>query len=1777
MENGRNIKKKLVFGSEFRFYIFQRFTSLHMFQFFLFCVSAIETVTSICICNQRCDGCMMGFLQANLNSEGWYSVIRDNIQSSSIVDINIMADDDDKDLGIVLKLPTFMNRRVTFNYLSYNIGASLDQTITVLYSHKDDYSDTSLSFSQLNVVFKDVETEIPSTVDFKLSKLTFASTNTKINTIEMEPRTQTSYSLTLKEYNGILQASEQFTKFEVITAINPMVIYVNALETNSIIVDQNFIQTENVAKQKIFFPTSAKINIKPNPMEFNPIMLTLFSNNINLPSIEVNTINFITLKGNWPQRNDLTEMKITRDPMSMNLYNPSITILSDYIPFHISNANTISINVNQNTTIGGKISSNNDISVYQFGTTDGTISVDLEEITCIHLLPNDGNLNIKVNTFIFLDINIQKTDIYPIGIAISDKYISKCTVQNIVVSGIAGIFSKIGVTSKIRSDRPDSDLDYIIKKNNEVIVTSPFTNIMNEMSIYYYSTDYIHGFSAVSNCLSVDITTADLQQKIILKGSSVEELVYKFCFGPMCAASFEKQLMVNDFQNLHSIFPSFYDKFQISFSQIINSIIDLSALQRTNFEISFISLIIPKPEFTFKFPENENMIDYLSISNVLISQDTLLCAKHIKLGNIDQGNGDYANFSCDTVEFDDSSLEYYNLTNEPQNVILRTKGILLITDNQELLIDDKTISVEKFHSLNIVPTADITLDCEIVNSILPCFNVTFEKKYNLKYEGKWGSSLETEGLIYIDPNGNDIDVTYTTAFIHPNISYCEQEKFINIETDYGQAYHICVYSETIDQCNSLNLPEDQIFENLSSFSTDGHSYFKISISGFTSEALDIDVSSLEHKNIEFESLNPSDKSKINFLSKERSSSQRLNSLDQRLTILKFNKFLVSSSFNITAGTLDLTDSLIECLGINVFNLICEYKFFSKSTDIEVLGTLTVKGQPTDEDITVDLSEAKAFEYDMEGTVNVELSSNQIKINNGIFYIGYSKNTFRSNKYITFNMKCLGNKNIPSISMQSFAGGTFTFDGEDWPNTAPFELSAMNAIIINLKALVTIHLSCTNYLVITALAPICGIRGTLSLSSFQYINFHSDEQSDVNIYNIKVMSLNNINNEIQFKFLTPKINLRIMSLLNTNINLNTLTLFYDFADFTASSLSIDQMTQFIINPIITLTYKEASPSSNLAALNNGILLISAPYRASYSINYILSSGTTPAHGFLKSNNILHLLTNEIKGIIRAILTNSSTPDQIPFYIKIGGDNDEEVDAYMTDSTSLVTTISQISKSIKSVYILLENEENNLKLSSFDSEFAGIALSVNGRIRNRRKLTYDSLGQGINSVTFIYLNVDKEEQFTGIEEIKIKHTGLKTLNIDSNVIISIDPDSLAAVTINNPIDNKVTLMSANWITFTRTGWRVREFSNSREATLQNTIFRQISFTSEQDVQMYLEDQSMNSVQGINIFSSVNMITFNEGWNKISRLNGLKFTTTSNDIRVATISIPIPSIFDANVNIIQTLENLDVRKHFSILDQYQYNGIQIFDLTNAWPAQQFITGKNLVVDGESTIGFVNDIGNLYIETLKIDQPANVIIHHLSISKSLEMEPNTTAVLEITDATDLSVKMHWDMNNVPSLSLGASAQIFGFPSDITFTLDDDFPNYTNYYHIYKTSYKLITGNFPCDGWLEKLTFRSQLSYFSNTSDLIFDKMCETDTFTGMKSLVILAERDLPHPEDSQQPNEKVNTVNITAISIAVFIVVAVVVGVTIYCVMRKRYEKLLKSKAMKRKKQHRAEESDA
>lgn len=1770
------------------------------------CASCVE----ICICPQlNCaDLCPSPHILDpgyGLLIRDFYEHLRNLMGRTSNIRIRFIDTTNDHSYEPEIALPAFLDRDIEF--VSTNLDMS-PRSVVFTYSKKENYLNTKLVFTNLSIIFKNTDDNI-NAVDLRIMNFVVSNDMYNFTTFKLEPLVGVSYKLYTEYLDANIADLTSLSHIEIISTNGTANLLVDSEISSTIFVTDNHLNCSWLDKNLgITYPTGCSIKITGKDKSSK---LYLYANSSLTASqsskICIDSLFYIALSGTWPD----TEL-YTISCSSLNLY-----VDMEYVPFQII-AKSVSLMVNQSSTFLKPIISLNTYLINNDDFSCYNITIYKHEKG--RIISRSDKLNIHIKDLILDDKDVGKDFPVEIALSdnnISSFIIDRIEpswekMTNLIIYSTISQNRKDDQLSYIL-DNPITVLTIPINSKVDASYTCSFSLESPEVSMF------IHGFSNYVNCLNLNTIKDKDAFKIQIQGNQPSKIPVKLCHGSGCVSKYGIEIDQNCLNQLGScpqlistvdtyvvtVMSPSYTKFDIN----------LTNLTGTNFSFSFIDKTAnsKKVVHSFMFPEDSTAILNISIDNFYLDTGIDYIAESVNFYNIEKYSTTCPNFDNVTNVFvDQFSFDYLCIGPEKvKNLIIdltepedfETPVLKVYNDNMFQLItvikewdfDAKEIDNLTFYA------SFIALECLISTpQNLKGFNIIIVESFSLTFDGDWGILTGiTDGGLNIE--GNPLiafTVIFSVGFWQKDIHFHPNGGTIFYATDYGIPAKYCICRNETDLENCPQETINILIDDFNKITEMKNRSYSLKFTGFDAieDAAKIDLNLFNCKQLQLSPVDENNPQYLVFSATQTTSQVTKIIIDRMMLTASDAKKLEVSYLDTTKTVFDSTFNETE---LYTDTLRFSFSNAVKFKRIECNNFLQLIDKVPKENTTIffyGLESENRMSCNIGSDANVTFHDDSIQIENIIInFAEPSKTNVMFNTEAGFVVSITSsyeyNKTLNEIKINAAKGGSIKMLG-DFPHTKLFTVVSAYHFKLFIDSIVPIDIIDPVQITVFAESNKCGIDGTVRIDRFlsMYRNMFEVE--------------NNLDCRVEFyikEFVVDRtIQYSVATLLNYTINMNISTLktlgtknisvimCNTLEKKGCSSINIMNISNYIkSNDVMFIQPKITGPlelESEYAIIQSRIMILNCPLNYNSliqpSIVFYNEAGDT-THGFGTHWNCLELVVEENERC-NIYLNVKTRPSKIPYiieYIKDPREKRNNSEQVLDDFSGFA---GKIPKVIESVVLLISDDPNGdsfIKLSDIPQDRSIIDFTIDAVELVGKEIHFDTSPKIKILQLFGVIFTSNNQIFNNLDVLNFTECqfGQNSVSIGSDInLISIDINSYINLVSSNSsynrIENQVLLRQTNIITFTRRGWIVQEDVYTPPLKIEKDSFKSIEFDSRTDVQLLLEEPNvMHSVVGVKIHlhSFLNShyqmkcyASLGEGWNKIISNEGLWIDAKIDEISIATVSYPFPYITDLPIGRLVTFMSRKRDTKFVLKDEIIFNETACFDLQDSTQStnNRVIYGNAISINKNTSIYLYGTGALIHANSLTCINDTVGSIGLIRIMESFVLEPCVNLTIGLANVTSrLTIEFHWRLNFIPLIRL---TQVDGIPGKIKIILDDENPDPESYNNfLFRYNFVLIkpeTHDFVCQNWTSPIEFQSNSPYFQTISgnQTVVKVFCDHENNLMMRGISEIPTVEKPPDVPADEKQKLLGPTLIAVIAISIFLVACIIVGFSVYCYTRKRYD---------------------
>lgn len=1713
--------------------------------------------------------------------------IRKYIDRSDEIEFYISTNGKNHSLEYYLPISFFHNKNVSFR----NINTKYPNPSIILYTENNmKQINASILFFNINAVLK-YTGDLIDNICLNFRKIEY-NTHELGNSIILNKKNNYFFNIS---HNLVAKSMND----------NKITIEVTADSINSVIIFRDHIQIiKNGVPSTIDYLMDVEIMIK-GPENFGHNSITISIENIysmdRLPLIKINHIYNISFLGEWPDaQTSYVRNEISLDYDIINKVQGMVHIESDYFPFHIIGEKVlIHVNSERGTTICGYVNSTDSTHIYSCKGGKRILITLLQHYNGF-VYADSVNLDINI---LFHQYNFsEQANTFPIVIAVGSEQSAFVRIAESKWDKINETIKTLQLNNKMDHIPNDDELLYLLD-GQTTILEIPFISYYYfiELNISYTKdSNIVHGFESKTNVLKISYLMDFTKQFITLrtKGISPKLLPIRFCLGEE-ERCLPNMIYINDSSDLSTI-PEIREEYhQYEFFGFSQYPIEIG-LQNIIIENLSISCFI-ESTVHFDFPKNPHIISsFLIGGGTIVGKNEFVC-DHLSLLSLNRIDPAFDPiYNCNILETDLMSFEYVLKADKVQELIIfpNIDYIDIITENQFIYVNNYSFSTDFYENLTIVG-----LDFIIKNNgnITKGYTIISSSDWTvIQFMGDW-VDLEIENKIVINPLNFMCIIYLCQPHFNPKVEIIDNNQ-IQFVISYNDFERVCIYKNTTDDCIEYGNIKRFKYDNVNKASELDSTHLELIFSGWgtldDSNNPQINLTCFNKKNVYFTSASV-DRILYAIISLPKNIDLQLTSFTfmfvklkmmttpGEITEARFGYLSFIMSHQVEMNNIHLHCDHLYCRSVNLagwYNITIEKELtvtdFFSNQPYNVYFTEFVRG---------DRLNIQVFES--VNDKNVAFVDNNLIAHKGVFHIPKSNFT-DVNLYLTYEEKPFslicksGNSYIPICNVQSTSHRNISFIGE-WPEsehqfylsfTGGINLFISNTVNININGIGVIHMHIDD--------TYCEINGTVSITKeagydgpVLYLHTQTPDNRTLLVIDTLIMQDFQDGSVPAVVFSDSNIHFKVFNILSEISNYQEISFQFLIDEKGLSTL-------FIVNPLgkfriarrIKVMLGFSGPLMDAHNYNIHLhemeLLIAPAVDLFYDFALDLEiSVSNPTHGFIKTIN-MKPNDYEEEGYTALYLYCSKDPALIPYIIQFSLNENfkTDVNKKIKDFQHIISAFDDISTSFKFIEFYISNSllpSYPISLSYFTSKYnINLAIISEDSVLD---VFVDEPGPGLVELMFRKTRIRGEDRLTinNIQRLLL----LEGSSVDEKAFskeigiseILSDPQSLSELLDYYEFvgDINATIYGVINVIFTTNGWQITTNDTKDLLVIVKGQFRFISFVYFDDLRLIIDEPFIQTsivpaeFYGLasdgNLETTLNVI-FDRGWDRIINCDCVSFYSV-NCIDVKSFSAPIPgqinhSCYDIKFNI----DEVRVGEKFNISESLIIDKEIILDVSH-FPMQYWgIASTSLTVKGNSSISFINSIGNIETENITIMKDSTFSISSVSVSKNITLLPNSTLdVNRISFGNESILNIHWIDNIFPKVNIGL--HIYDI-SVINLILDDNNPNYDNYnMYLYQHRFPILTGNFECGKWEFKVNFKSSDMYFSSGDQNILTVQC------NVNKMEIFGYKAINIPDETNIPTG--GTINISYLEIIIIvlagvIVISIIIIVVVLCKKNKKKGKM-------------------
>lgn len=1726
----------------------------------------------ICLCKgMNCFGSCLGESDSVIDTKElsepnrFYNSINKAMERHIEIKIMIIGIDED----IELDLYYFINRKLS---IKTKLGMVRPNKLSLIYSSEQDYSNTAIEIEGLNIYLYNSNQEARN-IELRFKSLKYIPFGG--DELQLIP-SNADYKLITESCNLPFQVYSILSKIECIVKSEEITIKLIGIEKSNFIFysDRCYVNSSE-SSFNITYSSSNKLHIIGDFTMNQVITINNLDNGLNYPYMLIEDLNQIYIEGNWGLIAQQEKGKI----YSSNLnYSPEIIIRTNSLVFSIE-CIEVKFHFMTDTTIATPIITGNTLIYTLPETKENRLEITFIYIQNSRVSLYSANLKVTISNY---SPGNEITNVLPFEVAISDYFVSKLELLSYVpdISSPINTYRILNTRSSVSKDQNDDYYKMLYSSSDFLIIPENLKFFIQDLTIKYTDdSTNIYGLCNEFNILGLIQKSVPFEVvSYSFTGRIPSSITRNLCYGLKC---YNENDVVNDLSSgLFNFIISSIKSYQIRLTAPIDDNKDI-IINLNNILLSDISLsIIDAHGYNVKilFATNKR-IKSLLLNNVnIIAVDTNIHAEKILLSNIPSSSlTEKMTISCDNIESDINSIQLiYRFSGEVKNIFISNVDEIKILGSQysinDVIIDEKYIPDCTFLAKPVL-TLDIQNSQEIQG-----FSISTIVDSNIKYKGQFKDTRINNG-INIDLIGNKCTTILNSNYIHEQISYFNGT--ISYELDYDDIVDICIYNDDIQKCESY-----QVKYKYSDFEASKIMNNRINL--HLTCFVDVDLFEFNKKQVTFDSIDEQQKIQIDLTDR----------IDIELTSFTFNNVEASPKEpkEFELGFLEVISSnfvSFENLSMKVSQLTCSFDFLASFQSIYVNNKLLVScnNNIVEGESKIFMRDSTRLQMTISGECKLIYQSRGIKIG-GVSFVFLSENVeikidARSGNGFEIN----GNSNDKTmktdISINTNARIDFT--GSWKLEEKCFNINVVDSsFTLGLGCDIALDICSTQAVNIEALNENCCLYGTVN--NMAVVSSKDGIQSNVLIEEIVISSFLGLEMFL-IHISSPNVALivnRIGSELDHELKINFVFAFDEFKiakltiiDQLPSSLSITDGSMYFESNV----YGNLKNDDQYPILSQNFKYLDIQHEIVLIIPWIQYFNDDPnlTHGFNKKSNVFYSIPGtSVPGRLIFNFFSTQSPSETPYTILYADidpsySNTELTISKEEDLENMFDSITEIINAIEITIYKGMTIDYPLPFSFFKERERKLAISIIGL----DGIVYvDHFGNCISSLTInsVKVMINQSSVFQGLELLSLdKAEFLSDVEIGQNQMLSIDIRSYQKLSQNVPnLKGKFTnlkIIEANYITFTEEGWIFQEDIYGYEISLKRSEIESVTVESTRTLNLMIEKPRIQTkIHEIIVTHIGNMqqnyyiIIMGPGWGKIKNMDGLRcfLKEMSSFYEVRFNDYPCPEIFIGQF--FSTSINIFTNDEIWIQDDFELPSNMFIDLTNFNYDKAVAHGSKIVIKEDSQTNMVlrNNYGKYEIEHIESRDRSAANIFCVEVTKRIEMKFGAFLYFVYpVQLRNVDITLHWRNSTFPSIIFFDADTVINTPESIGIILDDESIDYEEYYaHTYRKSFQIVEGKFSCYDWVSKIHFHSSISFFNDSSDLIFSPKCIRTQGTNEFQLVIVGEKPLPLPVDPEAgiaTKSWLTNANVTYISIGVIVLVVIILGISVYLITKMKYERLI------------------
>lgn len=613
-------------------------------------------------------------------------------------------------------------------------------------------------------------------------------------------------------------------------------------------------------------------------------------------------------------------------------------------------------------------------------------------------------------------------------------------------------------------------------------------------------------------------------------------------------------------------------------------------------------------------------------------------------------------------------------------------------------------------------------------------------------------------------------------------------------------------------------------------------------------------------------------------------------------------------------------------------------------------------------------------------------------------------------------------------------------------------------------------------------------------------------------------------------------------------------------------------------------------------------------------YINSSGYEALHGFKNNSNIFKIITRADRDRTYLYLHAKDKPSSLPFtinYINKGGLSNAEIIIADENSSAFNDLTQFLPPNISKIEIMISDTMmpgHPIDFNQF-GEYDNLSVNVIGESIDITKdvvCIIMPLCMNIN-INFNNLIINQTQKYKEIKDAQLVSNAVLNLSncdfLGNNFIVSnsriaiIDTDvySLGKLIENNLVQdtfsNKVCIRDTKLINFLNDSWMINNLTinicdfDNIYAECWNSLFLCISFGTIDILGIH-----------VNVHPDANgdiEIVFGGGWNALTQTSELFVETNNANVNFKSSSFPLPQIFSFDPNKEDIMFFQDKTNGFGLnisFEDMTFEGTRKYNLSLLHHKNRRAYSRNVTFVDKSGLTFADSKGVLYANDCLIERNSSVVFGSINVSSTFRMKPNSQVNGSFSFNKGSTIELQWEMGSFPKMNINSD------PEDIPDIVKIEYVGSSTFDHqefnnlLYLKQIILINGKYDCIKLNQRIQFEADVQYFNATNNIFQSRCYKNDNNEDI--LYIIATREIPIDIPETNPtqiigantntispivseNTKIDNPNvpsvdsnlevgtktmtslISGIIIIAFLVVALVIGLIVYIVTKKYYEK--------------------